>query len=173
MSQIRLGDNPNCGATSSCVSPSLLICRICRLRSGIGIVIRLRKDMPKPDAGERRKQERPSSQSFKKLDPTLGLWQPDNDITVERKRPIAIAAGVVTVFVGFILVWATEVQSRDMGRFASERVVLFVLALILVLSGAAVSFLASKRSFLAPKRRARRALSAAYVRPPIHISQAG
>jgi uncharacterized membrane protein len=81
-------------------------------------------------------------------------FQKANALTVERKRPIAIAAGVLTVFVGFILVWATVVQSRDMGRTANEVVVLFVLGLILVFDGAAVSFLASKRSFLASKRKA-------------------
>jgi hypothetical protein len=41
-----------------------------------------------------------------------------------------------------------------MGRTTNEVVVLFVLGLILVFGGAAVSFLASKRSFLASKRKA-------------------
>jgi hypothetical protein len=36
----------------------------------------------------------------------------------------------------------------------SEDVVLFVLGLILVLNGTAISFLASKRSFLASKHKA-------------------
>jgi hypothetical protein len=37
-------------------------------------------------------------------------------LTVEQKRPVAIAAGVLTVFGGFILVLASLVQSRDRGK---------------------------------------------------------
>jgi hypothetical protein len=78
-------------------------------------------------------------------------FQTANALTVERKRPFAIAAGLLTLFVGSILLWATVVQSRDMGSTANEVAVLFALGLILIIDGAAVSFLASKRSFLASK----------------------
>jgi hypothetical protein len=81
-------------------------------------------------------------------------FQRANALTVGQKKPIAIVGGVLTVSVGFILVWATMVQGRDMGKMPSEAVVLFVLGLILVLNGAAISYLASKRSFLASHRKA-------------------
>jgi hypothetical protein len=81
-------------------------------------------------------------------------FQKAKAMTVERKRTIAIATGVLTVFVGFVLVWATRVQSRNMGKMTSGVSVLLVLGLILVFDGAAVSFLASRRSFLASRRKA-------------------
>jgi hypothetical protein len=77
-------------------------------------------------------------------------FQKANALTVERKRTIAIAAGVLTVFVGFM----TVVQSWEMGKMTSGVVVLLVLGLILVFDGAAVSFLASRRGFLASSRKA-------------------
>ena len=72
-------------------------------------------------------------------------FQKTNALTVERKRTLAIAAGVLTVLVGFILEWATVVQSRDVGKMTSEVVELLVLGLILVFAGGGISFLASKR----------------------------
>ena len=81
-------------------------------------------------------------------------FQKANALTVRRQRTKVIAGGVLTVFVGFILVWATVVQSRDVGKMSSEVVGLFVLGLILVFNGAAISFLASKPSFLASRHEA-------------------
>jgi hypothetical protein len=75
-------------------------------------------------------------------------------IGLEQKRTTAIAGGFLTVLVGFVLVWATVVQCRDAGKMTSEVVVLLVLGLILVCNGAAISLLASKRSFLALKQKA-------------------
>jgi hypothetical protein len=79
-------------------------------------------------------------------------FQKLNMLTIERKRIIAIAAGVLTVFTGFILVWGAAVQSREAEKMAGSRA-LFVLGLSLFIDGAAISFLASKRSFLATKRK--------------------
>ena len=81
-------------------------------------------------------------------------FQKSNLLTVERKRIKVIAGGILTLFVGFMMLWAPVVQSRDVRKITSEAVVLFVLGLILVFDGAAISFLASKRSFLASKRKA-------------------
>jgi hypothetical protein len=81
-------------------------------------------------------------------------FQKANALTVGQKRPLAIVGGVLTGLVGFVLVWATVIQGRDMGKMTGEAVVLFVLGLILVFNGAAISYLASKRSFLASYRKA-------------------
>lgn len=81
-------------------------------------------------------------------------FQKANSLTVKRQRIKVIAGGVLTVFVGFILIWATVVQSRDMGIMSSEVVGLFVLGFILVFNGAAICFLASKPSFPASKHKA-------------------
>ena len=94
--------------------------------------------MPKPDAGERRKQKPPFNQSFEKLGFHVSFLAHDNNLAVERKRPAAISPGVLIVLVGFIFVWATAVQSRDMRRTTNEAVVLFVLGLVPVFNGAAV-----------------------------------
>jgi hypothetical protein len=75
-----------------------------------------------------------------------------SNLTFERKRIIAIGAGVLTVFTGFVLVGGAAVQSREAEKMAGSRV-LFVLGLSLFVDGAAISFLASKRSFLATKRK--------------------
>ena len=87
-------------------------------------------------------------------DALQGEFQKANVLTVEQKRTTVIAGGVLTITVGFILVWATMVQGRDMGKMPGEAIMLFVLGLFLVFNGAAIIFLASKRSFLAPKRKA-------------------
>jgi hypothetical protein len=81
-------------------------------------------------------------------------FQRANALTVGQKKPIAIVGGVLTGLVGFILVWAMVVQGRDMGKMTGEAVMLFGLGLFLVFNGAAISYLASKRSFLASKRKA-------------------
>ncbi len=81
-------------------------------------------------------------------------FQKANALTVERKRTTVIAGGVLTVCVGFILVWATVVQGRDMGKMTGEAVMLFVLGVFMVFNGAAISYLASKRRFLALHRKA-------------------
>jgi hypothetical protein len=81
-------------------------------------------------------------------------FQKASALTVKRQRTKAIAGGILTVCVGFILVWATVVQSRDVGKMSSEVVGLFVLGLILVFNGTAISFLASQPSFLASKHKA-------------------
>jgi hypothetical protein len=81
-------------------------------------------------------------------------FQKPNLPTVEKMRIKAIAGGVLTLLVGFIMFWAAVVQSREMSKMNSEAVVLFVLGLILVLDGAAISFLAAQRSFLTSKRQA-------------------
>lgn len=71
-----------------------------------------------------------------------------NLLAVKKIRIKAIAGGVLTLFVGFIILWAEMVQSRDEGKMTGETGVLFALGLILVFDGVAISILASKRSFL-------------------------
>jgi hypothetical protein len=78
-------------------------------------------------------------------------FQKANAPNVKRQRTTVIAGGVLTILVGFVLIWATVVQSRDLGNMSSEVAGLLVLGLILVFDGAAISFLASKPSFLAAK----------------------
>ncbi len=72
-------------------------------------------------------------------------FQKTNALTVERKRTLAIAAGVLIVLVGFIIQRAAVVQSRDVGKMTSLGVELFGLGLILVFAGGGISFLASRR----------------------------
>jgi hypothetical protein len=79
-------------------------------------------------------------------------FQKSNFPTVEKMRAKVIAGGVLTLFVGFIMLWAVVVQSRDFGKMNNETVGLSGLGLILVFDGVAISFLASRRSFLAARR---------------------
>ena len=74
--------------------------------------------------------------------------------TVEKARIKVIAGGVLMLLVGFIMLWPAVVQSRDTAKMTNEAVILFVLGLILVFDGIAISFLASKRGFPASKREA-------------------
>ena len=72
-------------------------------------------------------------------------FQKTNASTIERKCITAIAGGILAALVGFILLWAATVQSRDLGKMTSETSVLFALGIILVFDGGGISFLASKR----------------------------
>jgi hypothetical protein len=81
-------------------------------------------------------------------------FQKTNLPTVEKNRIKVIAGGVLTLLVGFIMLWAAGVQSRDLGKMNNEPVGLFGLGLILVFDGAAISFLAARRDFLAAGRKA-------------------
>jgi hypothetical protein len=76
-----------------------------------------------------------------------------NLLNIEKMRIKVITGGSLTLFVGFILLWAAMVQSRDMGKMTGETGVLFALGLVLVFDGAAISILASKRSFLTVRHK--------------------
>jgi hypothetical protein len=74
--------------------------------------------------------------------------------TVEKTRIKVIAGGVLTLLVGFIMLWSAVVQSRDLGKMNNETAGLFGLGLILVFDGATIGFLAARRSFPASLRKA-------------------
>ena len=93
-------------------------------------------------------------QKIGRTDVLKNEFQKTNLPTVEETRIKVIAGGVLTLLVGFIMLWAAVVQSRDVGKMNYEAVGLSVLALILVFDGIAISFLAAQRSFLASKREA-------------------
>jgi hypothetical protein len=93
-------------------------------------------------------------QKIGRTDVLKNEFQKTNLPTVEETRIKVIAGGVLTLLVGFIMLWAAVVQNRDVGKMNYEAVGLSVLALILVFDGIAISFLAAQRSFLASKREA-------------------
>jgi hypothetical protein len=74
--------------------------------------------------------------------------------TAKQTRIKVIAGGVLTLLVGLIMLSAAAVQSRDLGKMINETVGLFGLGLILVFDGAAIGFLAVRRSFPASMRKA-------------------
>ena len=74
-------------------------------------------------------------------------------LAAKKMRIKVITGGGLTFFVGFILLWAAVVQSRDVGKMTGETGVLFALGLILVFDGVAISILASKRSFLTVRHK--------------------
>jgi hypothetical protein len=90
-------------------------------------------------------------QKIGRTDVLKNEFQKTNLPTVEETRIKVIVGGVLTLLVGFIMLWAAVVQSRDVGKMNYEAVGLSVLALILVFDGIAISFLAAQRSFLASK----------------------
>jgi hypothetical protein len=79
-------------------------------------------------------------QKIGRTDVLKNEFQKTNLPTVEETRIKVIAGGVLTLLVGFIMLWAAVVQSRDVGKMNYEAVGFSVLALILVFDGIAISF---------------------------------
>ena len=78
-------------------------------------------------------------------------FQKANRLTIKRKRISAIAAGIITILTGLLMLCSAvflHLHAEAMDE------VMLCLGLILVFDGAGIGFLASKRSFLAAKRKA-------------------